>query len=206
MNSEKSKYKVLVAHYMEDLSWLTGLDNVVVYSKTNKNFNFINHNKGNEVPHYLSYIIDNYDNLPEKTLFLHGHWNSYHQEFPSADIINKINWDAADYFSINRRDYYQEDLEQEFFNWVIENWNVFEKYIPKPEKLIYYSCAQFVVAKHLILQNPKEFYIHIRNWIETTNISDYISSRVLEYTWHYIFTRKEIEPKRNYSDIFKNEL
>jgi hypothetical protein len=153
----------------------------------------------------LSYIIDNYENLPEKTLFLHGHGNSYHQEYSSADLISKINWNAADFFSVNRRDYYQDKLEDENFGWVIQNWNIFEKYLPKPEKLIYYSCAQFVVDKKLILQYPKEFYVDLIKWIETNNISDYISSRIFEYMWHYIFTKNPIEPKRKYSEIFKND-
>jgi hypothetical protein len=197
------KNMVIVAHYNEDLSWLDAVNtNITVYSKTNVNFNFINHNKGNEVPHYLCYIIDNYENLPDKTLFLHGHGNSYHQDYSSIDIIKKINWDAYDYFSVNRRDYYQDKLGTENFNWVIQNWNIFEKYLPKPEKLEYYSCAQFLVNKKLILQYPKEFYIDLNDWVKNNPLSDYVSSRIFEYIWHYIFTKNITEPKREYSEIF----
>lgn len=202
---------VVISHYSEDLQWVKQIDQsikVFVYSKTNKDFNYYPINKGNEVNLYLKYIIDNYNNLPDKILFLHGHSNSYHQDHDSVFICNKVNWNCNNYFSVNRRDYYQE--VSPFFNarqygWVKDNWNqIFSNYLQLPEKIFHYACSQFVVDKSHILQYEKKFYENLLNWINLTPLDNAISGRIFEYTWHYIFTKNNIENKYNDVKIFIN--
>lgn len=200
---------IVVAHYNEDIEWLDNIDiEKIIYSKTNKNFKYIDKNKGQEVICYLKYIIDHYDNLPEKILFIHAHKNSQHQDFDTDKIIPVLKWELADFFSINKRSWYQEISknlhldEHAYDGWLKENWNIFEIYIPFPEKLKFYSGAQFVVNKSLILQYPKKFWTSLYDWISETPISNYISSRIFEYTWHYIFTKNPIEKQYEHNDIF----
>ena len=45
---------------------------------------------GAEHPGYLKYIIDNYSNLPDITLFCHCHETSWHQNKPLGTIIKNI--------------------------------------------------------------------------------------------------------------------
>ena len=194
---------VVVAHYNEDLDWCIKLSkdyDIRIYSKTNKNFNFIDNNKGQEIPMYLKYIIDNYNNLSDKTLFLHGHKTSHHQDYSSDFIIQNVNWNLNDFFSVNRRNCYQEVSstfeysEGAFNNWLRNNWNVFENELKFPEDgLFFYSNAQFVVDKKLILQYKLDFWIKLYDWISNTDLSNIISSRIFEYVWHYIFTKKTKE-------------
>lgn len=204
---------IVIAHYDEDLNWCLNLDtnfNIKIYSKTNKNYNFIDFNKGQEVPMYIKYIIDNYYNLPDKILFLHGHQMSYHQDFSSDYIIKNVNWNISNYFSVNRRNSYQEvsssfQLSENSFNvWLRNNWYIFENELPFPENgLFFYPNAQFVVAKECILQYTIDFWKKLYNWIITTDLDNVITSRIFEYAWHYIFTKNTNEKIIN--DVFINK-
>lgn len=197
------KKTIVIAHYNEDLEWCLNLKNdfdIQIYSKTDKNYNFIDNNKSQEVPMYLKYIIDNYYNLPDKILFLHGHNMSYHQDFPSEYIIKNVNWDINDYFSVNRRNSYQElsnnfELsENAFNNWIKNNWYIFQNKLPFPKNgLFFYPNAQFVVSRENIKQYSKDFWVNLYKWATTTNINNVITSRIFEYCWHYIFTRNTNE-------------
>lgn len=195
---------IIIAHYSEDLNWTKKMEiSPIVYSKTDRNYNFINHNKGNEVAAYLEFIIDYFDNLPNKMLFLHGHENSNHQDFPSFEIANRVNWELDSFFSVNRRDWYQDFLPPEYFEWVKNNWDIFGDNLNLPESLSFYSSAQFVVHKELIEQYPLSFYTNLYEWIKNTHLSNYQSGRILEYTWNYIFTKNNKEKKYTYNDILK---
>jgi hypothetical protein len=214
------KNNIIFAHFDEDLTWVESLSgdfNKIIYSKTidsdpNK---FIHINKGQEVPMYLKYIIDYYDNLPERTLFLHAHLSSPHQDVDSKFICENVKWESDYFFSVNKRDWYQEvsknyQLSKGSFDvWLTNYWYMFKEYLPFPENgLFFYSGAQFVVHKNLILQYPKSFYEKLYNWVlnDTINIppqtSDEIISRIFEYTWHYIFTKNPIEKNKLSNEIF----
>ena len=66
---KKSKYPVVLIDKMgADPSWLEPRHIIPV-------------NKGKEVSVYLKFIIENYDNLPDFTAFIHGHETSVHQLF-----------------------------------------------------------------------------------------------------------------------------
>jgi len=197
---------VVSSHYNEDMKWVKKINvPYIIYSKTDSNYNFVEKNKGQEVPCFLKYIIDHYNQLSERILFVHGHLNSNHQSKPIIEIINNLNWNLADYFSINRRDWYQEisencHIDKDGYTWIVDNWYLFDKYLPLPEKLLFYSAAQFVVKKELILRYPIEFYTYLYDWIQNTEIETYITSRIFEYTWHYIFTKNPIE--QQFSSIY----
>lgn len=200
---------LLIAHYNEDLGWL-GNTNLrkVIYSKTDQRYNLIPNNKGQEIPCFLKYIIDFYHNLPDKTLFLHGHRMSGHQDFNTDRIIRVLNWELDSFFSINKREWYQEISETVFLDegaydvWLKQNWYIFENYIPFPVCLKFYSGAQFVVSRENITQYPLAFYRKLYDWVQTTELSNFITSRIFEYTWHYIFTKNPIEKEYEYKDVF----
>lgn len=199
---------VVIAHYNEDLSWTDGIDNLFIYSKSINGDRFINNNKGQEVPAYLRFIIDNYYKLPNKTLFMHGHSNSPHQDFCSRYIVDNINWELGSYFSINKRAWYQEvserfSIEQGVYkSWIVENWGLFSDYLQLPITLKFYSGAQFCVNKELIEFYPLDYYKGLLFWVEHTNVNTYITSRIFEYMWHYLFTRNPIEIQRG-SEIYE---
>lgn len=200
------KMNIITSHYNEDLTWLNLISKdhkVFIYSKSNKNYNYMPLNKGNEASAYLKYIIDNYDNLGDKNLFIHGHRMAYHQSCDMDFIINNLKWDLDSYFSINRRDWYFDEgvnntHHADNYNCMKSNWgNIFGNNLAFPESFHHYSCAQFQVDKELILSNSKQFYEHLFNWLMNTNMPNYWNARIFEHTWHYIFTKNPIEKKRN---------
>ncbi|QIW97254.1 hypothetical protein AMS68_002772 [Peltaster fructicola] len=64
---------------------------------------------------------------------------------------------------------------------------------PVPTILSQPCCAQFAVSKERILMLPKERYIALRRWLYDTKLDDYISGRIFEYTWQYLFTGAPID-------------
>jgi hypothetical protein len=199
---------IILSHCNEDLSWIKNIKEpeakLYIYSKTNPDYNYIRRNKGCEASGYLKYIIDHYNDLADKNLFLHAHSNSYHQEYPSCHIINNLNWNLASFFSINRREWYFEQGINDYsdqardYIWIRDNWNdVFGTELELPKSLHHYPSAQFQVDKELILQHSKAFYEHLYEWVMKTQLVNYINGRIFEHTWHYIFTLNPVELKYN---------
>ncbi|KAK9808172.1 hypothetical protein WJX73_005073 [Symbiochloris irregularis] len=56
-----------------------------------------------------------------------------------------------------------------------------------PKELHAPCCAEFIVARKRILAHPLAFYVHLRNWIQHTELDRYRSGRVFEYMWHHMF-------------------
>ena len=202
------KINIIIAHYLENLEWVKNINpayNIYIYSKTNKNFNFVDKNQGQEAPMYLKYIIDNYDKLADRNLFLHAHRYSYHQTHHSDFIANNLNWNLNDYFSVNKREncYFDEGLNETNYGadnyiWIKDNWrDIFPEDFVLPKIFHHYCSAQFQVTKELILRHSIDFYKKAFDWIQNTDLSNYQSSRIFEHLWHYIFTGNNIEPKIN---------
>ena len=79
---------VVLAKYKENIEWANIIKNKIIYSKIKNEPNFVEEPFG-ESSSYLKYIIDNYDQLNEWTLFAHAHekhWHHYHSIFKSLSI------------------------------------------------------------------------------------------------------------------------
>lgn len=195
---------VLIAHYDKDLSWADELLVVKVFILTanpeapHKKVK----NRGNDSSHYLSFIIDNYDNLPERTVFCHDHKTNWTQEDSLPNIINNLNWEVSKYFSIGARCNYWTCLpypEKPYHEQAMRrNWTILEDYLPYPDVLTYFAGTQFCVHRDLILQYPKVFYESLRDWVYTVHEAEWFIGRFFEYTWHYIFTKNPIEQDIKY--------
>lgn len=48
-------------------------------------------------------------------------------------------------------------------------------------------CAQFAVTREKIRERPIQDYKRYRQWLSETPLDNYISGRILEYSWHIIF-------------------
>lgn len=57
-------------------------------------------NKGNEASSYLEYIIENYENLPDVSIFVHGHRNDWHHKENMDDKICNLKFNHS-YYNIN---------------------------------------------------------------------------------------------------------
>lgn len=205
---------IVIAHYDEDLSWISKLDLnrfiPRVVSKTKKDaFLYTPINKGYEASAYLEYIIANYDRLSEYTLFVQGAELAWHHEGNLSDIINKLEY-TAPYYNFNswgtdndpvcKANY--PDLLQYFIkdgvhqhiglNKLLEIWDyLFEPLsFPQDADWSFKMCAQFYVHRDCILKHSKSIYETMLHRIYSY-VGCYPSKHLaccFEWAWHFIFT------------------
>lgn len=171
-------------------------------------------NKGHEAMAYLTYIIDQYHTLPPISIFIHGHLLAWHNNImlnsnTSSMLrhlrLDKIHQDG--YF--NLRCHFNPGCPEHLFPFstvphtekseepfVKEAWKqVFEivandaeaEALYVPRVLAQPCCSQFAVTATRIRAVPREKYRHFRNWILETALTDYMSGRIFEYFWQWIF-------------------
>ncbi|KAF2757113.1 hypothetical protein EJ05DRAFT_493519 [Pseudovirgaria hyperparasitica] len=207
-----SKVVVIASTKDEDTSWLEkDVPDVksVIYKVDDPTAEFtVPMNKGHEGMVYLTYLIDNYDNLPDVMAFMHAHKIAWHNNdlFASdaAQMLRALSaphvkrqgyfnmrchWDPGcpdwmhPYDPSNRTDISKPE-ERELalaFKQIFPNRDV-------PETIATPCCAQFALSKEAVLKVPIERLEAYRQWIINTPLHDLVSGRVWEYLWHYIFT------------------
>lgn len=167
-------------------------------------------NKGHEVMVYLTYIIDYYDNLADVNIFMHSHHKAWHNnellDRDAAKMVRHLSpervaregymnlrchWDPGcpawlhPGNTVENRDKQEEVL-------IAECWSQLFPYEPVPTVLSQPCCAQFAVSGARIRELPKHRYVYMRDWLIRTELDDYLSGRVFEYVWQYIFTAAPI--------------
>jgi hypothetical protein len=198
---------LIISQFSEDISWINNLNyeykDIRIYTKNiHKNFqierisqvNVIPENKGQEASAYLKYIIDNFENLSEYSIFVHAHEYSPHHIGSISDILNDI---------IDMKTYYHNFnnyklgyiLTNPIIEWVTK-WYV-EYLEPEIGPISDYGdwtfghqgCGQFLVHNSVIKSRPLELYQKLYNWIITTNLPNEWTSRFMEWTWHLIWNQ-----------------
>lgn len=56
--------------------------------------------------------------------------------------------------------------------------------VPVPDVVAVSCCAQFALTRDAALARPRADYVRYREWLRQTPLSDALSGRVLEYSWH----------------------
>lgn len=138
-------------------------------------------NQGREAMTYLTFIIDNYEKLPDYNVFVHGHNVSWHQERPmpimlralDLHVVKEHGWISLRCATGGSCDVGMKahPLKQTWFP-IIEKTikNLYEYaykpadpwYEPLPEELGAACCAQFAVTREQIRTKPLEFYLRLR--------------------------------------------
>ena len=167
-------------------------------------------NKGHEVIVYLSYIIDHYHELPDILIFIHAHrWshhNNAHLAYDTAEMIRRLNNEyVAREGYVNMRCHWspgcpewlhpgglRESLEKQEEVVLSKGWRELFPLDPLPAALGQACCAQFAVSKRHIRSIPLSRFVFYRDWITRTPLSDYISGRIWEYSWQFLFTGQKI--------------
>ena len=194
----------VVSRYKKNVDWVYKLPNInkfCIYDKENpKNEYNIPVNKGNEASVYLKYIVDNYNQLPDFTFFIHDDEYAWHH---SGSILDKFN-EAYNQAVVHQTLYYNIN-DKSILGSILSNkqclswYNTYiEPYIPidsLPQRdwtQNHRGSAQFLVHRSLITKLPVKFYEDLYNWILTTTLPNAISGRFLEWTWHLFW---DIYPK-----------
>ena len=212
LDHEVQDFEVVVARYNEDLSWIeTELPNekVIIYNKGKDDLNLPSNckiiklpNIGREAHTYLYHIINNYNNLAERTLFLQGSQEAekYRVFFPLKryKIIASTNCDniiAAHCFLMNENlsKFGLIDLKDtKWSNTIMRDYDFVEfkhKFIEteREHNNPFYGNygAIFAVDKHAILRNDVNYYQNIFNTLD--NIAP-IEGHYLEKLWDRVFS------------------
>lgn len=167
-------------------------------------------NKGHEVMVYLTYIIDNYDNLPDVSIFMHAHQLAWHND----DIIGN---DAAKMVTrLNRRRVWREGFVNMRCSWypgcpdwmhpgetqkndykqeevlLAKSWSELFPLDEVPSVLAQPCCAQFALSRERIQAKSHAQYIWYREWLFQTKLPDHLSGRIWEYVWQFVFTGENV--------------
>jgi hypothetical protein len=197
----------VVSRYKRNVDWVYKLKNInkfYIYDKeTPENEYNIPVNKGHEASVYLKYIIDNFENLPEFTYFIHDEEYSWHHSGSIIDLLDEAIMSNNLYYNINERCFNStndalnccnnNNWTNDFINWYNEHIEMYVPFNSLDLNKIYRNSAQFLVHKSLITNLPLEFYKKLYDWIITTDMDNAESGRFLEWTWHIFF---EIYPNR----------
>ncbi|KAK2763215.1 hypothetical protein FQN54_009851 [Arachnomyces sp. PD_36] len=166
-------------------------------------------NKGRESMVYLTYIIDNYDKLPDYMLFIHSLRYQWHNDDPLYDGVPVLRNFQLPYLEkegyVNARcawtlgcpseikpfqDTHRQDVHVgEYYK------NGFMELFPGakvPEAVGVSCCAQFGVTRSKVRERPRSEYERYREWLLETPLADDLSGRIMEYSWHMIFNKEAV--------------
>ncbi|RMD39388.1 hypothetical protein DV735_g5737, partial [Chaetothyriales sp. CBS 134920] len=168
-------------------------------------------NKGHEVMVYLTYIIDNYHNLPDISIFMHAHRYAWHDN----DLLNNDGLEMVKRLSSERvtREGYMnlrchwepgcpdwmhpgtvvQDINKEEETVIAQAWAELFPEKPIPALLAQPCCAQFALSRERIQAWELERYTFWREWLLRTPMTDKISGRVWEYLWQVVFADRAVE-------------
>ncbi|KAL4914459.1 hypothetical protein BDW62DRAFT_143934 [Aspergillus aurantiobrunneus] len=207
------KSMVVASMKNDDVSWLHKF-----FSDWHKNIYVVDdktaqltvaQNKGRESMVYLTYIIDNYENLPDSILFIHSQRYQWHNDDPYYDGVPMLRNFQLPYLEkqgyVNLRcvwvlgcpeeihpftDPHREQVHAgEYFK------NGFMELFPGvevPHAVGVSCCAQFGVTSWKIRERPKSDYVRFRKWLSETALPDDLSGRIMEYSWHMIFGKDPV--------------
>jgi hypothetical protein len=196
-------YDVVVSTYTKNTDWADKFNpvqfNVIKYTKNvhlPMSATNINKNIGNEASTYLKHIIENYDCLTEKTVFLHDEEYSWHHHGSIVELVERtIN--KSDYLNLNS--YRLGSIYNEYFKILISDYYqpILEPYLGSYEQFGDWTkeckgCAQYIVHKKHIINKPKIMYEELLDWILNSKYGASIQyknleAKFMEWTWDIIF-------------------
>ncbi|KAI1989907.1 hypothetical protein LOZ53_003473 [Ophidiomyces ophidiicola] len=165
-------------------------------------------NRGREAMAYLTFIIDNYDTLPEITAFVHAKNYQWHNDGAgsrTAAILKNLYMSTVERkgyvnlrcnpdpgcptaispFSPTAEDIRTGDVRAHFPEVYMALLNVTRKEVPK--RIGSVCCAQFALSRDRIRLRPRDDYIRMREWALTADFDSQTIGWVFEMIWHIIF-------------------
>ena len=197
-------YHIVVAHFNEDLEWLTPFDKetLIIYSKgtlaTVDCIQKVLPNVGRESHTYLSYILEYYDNLPNIVFFTQGSIRE-HMYFDQKDYIQQkfllMQANSSDNYTVEHFNYgldpdWHLAFCREFLaRSPLSGKDFFKTYI-NPDidldsPIRWYGGAIFSVKREAILSRSKEYYKTLLDTVSENNAPE--TGHFLERSWYYIF-------------------
>ena len=208
-------YQIVVARYNEDISYLSLFNSImIIYNKGNNDipFNYnsiILPNIGRESHTYLYHIINNYDNLANKTLFIQGKIKDHKllpmvEYFKPGDFIgrkSKYNIDFLKHPIKHSGKYLKELINGSLrrTNYTPYEWlNMVGINITELDDFEMVWGANFCVSKELIHKKPKIFYEHLIKYVDYDINPE--EGHIFERSWYLIFNSAQ-ETKSHVAEL-----
>lgn len=227
MDCLKQKFQIVIAKYNEDIKWLFPFKDItIIYNKGINNINMDRFetirlpNIGRESHTYLYHIINNYDNLADKTIFLQGSIIDHkifnlEDYFKDDDFIGKLDIlkldklkNKIEHYGKWKIDYKNGDMK--ICNYTPYDWitkiigiDIQNNIDINIDFINVVWGANFAVSKRLIHSKPKEFYENIIRYIDYHKNPE--EGHFLERSWYIIFHNKYI-PKKKIGYIFLQNI
>lgn len=169
---------VVIAKYKESVNWIESLKvPYIIFNKDPEANHLFEHNRvnfGRETETFLSYIIDNYNNINNYTVFLQG--NPFDHDPSVVDRINNFEFDKE---IIPLGAVYNRDGSPlpDTINWAKKCSITFE------EPIRFISGMQCIVSRNLILQRSLESYKHIYSHVSKQIDYNCYTGYFFEYLW-----------------------
>ena len=161
-------------------------------------------NVGREAPAYLRFIIDHYDALPARMVFLHGDRSAWHDR-DLVSVLRRLRWDLP-YANLNFGSKYvlaAGDPGLGFrYDYIAAAWPVvFEPFFGAlPPHFNIHCCAQFMVSRDNVRAVPLAFWRSYLAWM-TVRLGDLQAevdrSILVEHMWLYLLNRPPAESAWN---------
>ncbi|KAK6533302.1 hypothetical protein TWF694_002255 [Orbilia ellipsospora] len=169
-------------------------------------------NKGREANVYLTYIIDNYHNLPDYMVFIHSLRYQWHNEDPMYDGVPPIrnlrlsylekagflplrcSWTLGCPAELKPTNPYAHRVDDRFHTEeaYAEAFVVLFPNMTVPSVVGSPCGGQFALTRDKVHERPLSDYRRYRDWLMETELTDNISGRILEYSWHIIFGKEYV--------------
>jgi hypothetical protein len=174
MKHDAPNCTIVVARYNENMEWTKQLPNVRIY---NKGKPLLEHdeplvitlpNVGREGHTYYTYLVENYDNLPDYTIFLQGNPFDHSPHILENIYTYLVRMQHSNNnldFAFLSKNIWECSLQGCQFHPNLPLMNVYEHLFdttqPDTFRFRFGEGAQFLVSKRAILQRPKAFYSKI---------------------------------------------
>lgn len=148
---------IVSAHYNEDVDWLIKQEKYpyCIYTKTMKDISpekgkYITTNVGAEAESYLRYIVDNYNNLPDVMVFIHGHETSWHNKGTILQVLEEMgDLQAYTYKSLNNSCWNLHLMSSNITSDDIEKHKAYKNMAYKVGSYVYLHTHHQIVEKYL---------------------------------------------------------
>ena len=165
-------YKLIVAKYKEDISWTQffDIDNIVIYDKSdNPVVNSIQRpNIGRESETFLHYILENYDNLFDFTIFVQGNPFGHMDEIVTAELFPKFIDLFLQFDLFKTTPLFIYKLYETLDAWPGMKTREYYEYFFEgdiPLQVVFAPGCQYIVPRKVILERPKKFYEMLYNML-----------------------------------------
>lgn len=185
---------VVIAHYNEDLSWVTKLKYPFTVISRNSLPEDTGPNKGNEASVFLDYIVKTYDTLDEYTAFVHGHRSSWHHAEPMDEKLNRIEFNRP-YCGLNDIPPYRIRNCENTTGQVLRDYPPLEPILGPIDidRISFRMGGQFYVHRDAIRSRPLETYKALLNFLLTNTGRSKRDGILFERIWHFIFTHDVVD-------------